>query len=1062
MRALCLGYRSGSVSRTSLGAIGAITALVCLFCLIPLSARAMVIDTFERGDEVGWSLVGDGSHMSDFSMQAGSPGKDSAFCLRLTSKSEFWSGVQAPNLAWIATLGPRSISLDARGSGGCGQICVDLQQSDGSRWWRIIDLPADGSWQHITATPDNFFAITNPANASKPDFAKPSTLWLTMRLAPGAKPTAESPAVMEIDNVEIGCTREASYAADGTASPKPASLRGVSVVVADTGKLPGLGQDASAPATISKLLETAGANVTVIEPGSLSGTLPSESVLIWEGPACAKGDWEAVEAYLRKGGALLWMGAGQPFLRPVDSPADDTPSRILTQGTYHTAHALSVSGDFKLTDFAKKLWPEFPTSLPPQTCRYLTTNDSIYLNTHWPWVDFIPLVTLGYQSRSWIWSDSSAFTGTPATLFRHHAGDHAGARIALVCVAANKDSIFSPQNRGFPYWISRLVRELAKPISVDPKLARIPKPGPTLTPANFFSYPGSVIGALDYDVRWSDPWARPDYKYAANRLGMNMMSAGIPWLYDPAPDGSVIDWAKTDRVVADAEKGGWGVVFDSLVFDGFGAYSWARASADGDTTPASIYNPLFKARYARAVAGLAARYANRPAVVAFILPPHTNTSMFGVDPGSVAQKAWAQYAAKRGLGPELPKQPEKGKLDFSPARAAYVDFWADGYLEFMRHVIRSVRRVSPKLPLLIRGPYMDVALSFRLASEFEGVAPHCECVETSVDVDAYMRGFAQRYGTPVSAENGWPKERGPALRMAVACTLMGGYSDLLFSFGGSVFARPGLPEFEALQRVWPNLKGAKYAKANVGLLIADTTIWAADPPNYQWAEGQANTAMLMERTGVPFVAVSAQWPKLEGLDVLVDDGRNYAFSPEALASLTDWVENGGTLIAYPTTGQYSSTGIGATLRTLPGYQLTEGEHRVGKGRIIVLASVPTDQKHSLAGNLRNLLLSRCNQPPAIAREWVNQAAFVKGNNTYLVVYNKSKDLVGAFFDEARLPAAIAALPSLRLTIDAPKGATSARELLTGRKLEIRNGVVKLNLPATWWRVVEFEIQKQTP
>jgi len=49
---------------------GIIALLVLLSCLAPLTSHAAVIDSFERGDEVGWSLVGDGNHMADFSMHS--------------------------------------------------------------------------------------------------------------------------------------------------------------------------------------------------------------------------------------------------------------------------------------------------------------------------------------------------------------------------------------------------------------------------------------------------------------------------------------------------------------------------------------------------------------------------------------------------------------------------------------------------------------------------------------------------------------------------------------------------------------------------------------------------------------------------------------------------------------------------------------------------------------------------------------------------------------------------------------------------------------------------------
>jgi hypothetical protein len=86
---------------------------------------------------------------------------------------------------------------------------------------------------------------------------------------------------------------------------------------------------------------------------------------------------------------------------------------------------------------------------------------------------------------------------------------------------------------------------------------------------------------------------------------------------------------------------------------------------------------------------------------------------------------------------------------------------------------------------------------------------------------------------------------------------------------------------------------------------------------------------------------------------------------------------------------------------------------------------------------------------------VNQAVLTDGEKTYLVVYNKSAQLVGAFFTESAIPAAEASLPRLEMTAAAPPGTTTARELVSARRLSISGGKVHFPLPRTQWRVIEF-------
>ncbi len=958
-------------------------AMVVFALMAAAPSMALLLDGFEDMDSAGWSQQGAWEYRAGYSVDVATPGCGSRWALRVTTKvKEGWCGVGAPLPK--GPLAPTAISLDARGNAECPEINVDIQQTDGARWWRIVGLPKDGSWLHVVAKPADFFAVANPHDAKAPDFTKIGALWISLR------PTNARPAWADIDNVKLEGVPEREAALSSLAQVKPEGPIDKSVMLLNLG-------------------------------------------------ASSYEDLRAVEETLRRGGAAVIYGAqASEYWR-------DGPGAKLTQGTFLGLHWTEQIGPWKMTEAGRCVWPALPGEMPAGKAWVLTTNDSVSRENNWPWVEVEPLVTTGYAGRNWI-AEQRQFTGSLATMMRFHAGPYAGARVIIISGAA----LMGPTPAANDYILSQATRTLATPIRVDAAETKLPKPGVAVTRANFFSHPEGVVGALDFGVR---EWSDPDVVYATRRLGMNVLVAGVPWMEKPAADGSVIEWAVTDRLVADAEKGGWAVVFDPYCF-GYGRFPWASEAGGKQAGPACIYNPVFAERFNGAMTTLAHRYAKRPSVVALFATPDTGTTCFYVDDSQVGKEAWAAYAAAHGLGPDLPRAPRPGEWDRSPARAAYIDFWADAAMGFLRATIKAIRAETPEMPILLRGPWLDVTVSYRIASEFEGVAPHCECVETSTEVESTLRGFALRYGTPVSGENGWPKERGAALRMSAATILLGGYNDMLFSFGGPIWARPGLREIEQLERVWPAMRGAKYATAKAGLLIPDARIWAGEPANF-FSAGGAHIEEFMERSGVPFMTVSAEWPKLDGLTVLADDGRNEVLPASARATIAEWVKGGGTLIAYPKTGSLDAAGGTQTMAEELGVTFDAGEKTVGAGRVVVLAEPPTDEKHPQSKAMLAALAKAGAAPPVAVTPWVNRAVFVKGRKTFVVLYDKRVSLVGAFFSEDRLPAEEAALPTVKLVATAPAGTVSARELVTGERLSITGGKVTLAIPGTQWRVIEF-------
>ncbi len=828
------------------------------------------------------------------------------------------------------------------------------------------------------------------------------------------------------------------------------------VLIADTSGLPPLGQDFSAYRNAETVLRRVGLSVRGMKAGKLGrlAALGKGAILLWEGPACRDTDWPHVDAFLRRGGALFWWGGGKPFSNPVDAggkilPSTDAPSNILTQGTLQPIHDVNATASWRLTSKGKDIWPDMARKMPSEKCFFLTTDDSIYLQKNWPWVEFIPLLTIGYNATNWV-SLPRSFSGSVVTLFRHRAGRYAGAQILLACLGNSDASPLSSVNRQSSATLIGAVRALVPPVQTEPSLASLARPAPPVNRKDFFSNTRGVLGCLDYAAA---DWGDPETIYSVKRLRMNVVVAGIPWLDEPAKDGSVIDWAATDKLVAQAQAGGWAVIFDGWMMC-LTHPVWATEKGGHGSMVASNHNPIFRERFQRAMAELAGRYAEHSSVVALFVTPTTSTSCFSIDESMYGMGAWAAHAAKQGLPTGLPRQPEGSELDLSPTRAAYIQFWAASYLTFMRGVIHAARANAPDMPLLVRGGYFASALEFRLASEFHNVAPHCECVETSRYVESTFRGFAQRYGVPISGENGWPKERGAALQMTIATILLGGYNDFEYSFGGPLWARPGLNGFEALSRVWPQMRGCQYAASRTAILVPDATMWASDWPKVR--QGGPCVRSFMERSGIPFQAVSAQWPKLDGIEILIAERSNDIMPDHARDAIANWVKRGGMLIAFPDTGRFDASGSSLSLaRSLGVESLKPGEVRVGTGKLVVLdGGVPT-WTDAPETKLIGILKAAGVAPPITVTPAVVQAVFVTERKVYLVVYNESVKLISAFFNESQLPAVEGALPSLTVTATIPKGMTSARDLIANAALPVVNGQVRFLLPATEWRVVEF-------
>ncbi len=1043
----------------------------------------IVLDDFEDGSDGGWSVVGHGPLMGMYQKGVVSPGHASLYGLRLTKgTAEGWCGVGISSLGKLKLTRLDAIRLWARSGKDVTGLLVDVHLSDGTRWWYRPGLPADGSWVRIEARPENFFCVENPKKlpVTRPELKNIGTLWLTIdKVAEKSK----GPWELQLDEVVLdGEGQTAKFAAVGGQSAKAPIWQGPKVMIGVLDKdafLP-VRPAVSVAGKMVKVLKASGTEAEMIAPENLGGQLDGGKIdiLVLSGPAFCAGDDARVIKYLKAGRSLWYIGTSpifsQPMIRrerkwePAKKWNPDPELNWIFDGPVQTRHWLDLTEpEFRLTKKGREWWSGFPVRLPATKCGFLTANDSISWPCSPPWVEVIPILETNYVSRNWIWQDDT-FTGWVMVKFAHRAGPFAGAKIIFAGLPDDPRSILHPGNPAFGPAVVKCAEELAKPVKGLWKgVPAAPLAGlPEITRKNFFTYPGPVFAPLNFG---GFPVDDPVFWKNMDLAGFNAIHVSIPFLDTMNAKGEVVDWKRADAYVRAARDHHKKVIFDPYDF------SWGRIQW---TTEQSRSNPVFLDRFGEGMEKLAARYRKDPTVVAtFAGPISVCYGSFGIDQTEFGKKGWQEYVQKT-LGLSLKQAshrygknftewkdlpfPEHRKADrynTGPIWADYLNFFIQSHHAFMRTLITRIRRGDPELPILMRGPYLDVSIHMKLAAEFPNVAPHCECVETTRDTEAYFRGPALSFGVPIGAENGWPKIRGGPLRMALADYLLGGYSYFLYSFGGPTFTRPGILDFYKTQQIARTLRLARYPATSLGLLIPDTTLYASESPSFFSMEGLPHLEFEMERFGFNFRSVSAQFPDFTGLKILIDDGSNFVLTPECRKKIADWVRQGGTLIAFPETGKYDLAGGAVSLEkelgTVFGGQDKKGRmEKVGKGEVVIFSKVP-EEKDELS-MFENYLVKFEARRDVVVTPHVNNACFRNGEKTYLVLCNKSADYVGSYFKESRLPAAEARLPNLELKVKPNFVFKRARDLATGKDFEIQNGTCTVHLPRTEFTVIEFD------
>jgi len=817
-----------------------------------------------------------------------------------------------------------------------------------------------------------------------------------------------------------------------------------------------------------------------IDPGKLRDYLEKVDVLVINPGMFAQNDIIPLMEFLRKGKAL-WLVGGAPFGKAIfqsgfdgwSKVGDDKLSpeekeaihvfaeRIIgnTAGEFRslTGSALKDGGNLQVTDVGRQVWPFTADKFAVNSSTALPQNDSIAKQTLPPWVKREILLTCKYDSRNWIFKEDT-FTGIVGEIMRHTSGEFAASRVAYLGLPIFGNSPMNPANPEFKTFAVSLLNKLMVPagketFNFDHNLASMP----ALTRENLFHYPGNVFAPLCFACIYqlNDRIFAEDLEYG----GFAACQFSILWLNQMTPEGEIVDWKTMDEIVNYLTKINKKVIFDPYHFQ-WGALQWSNKQ--------SVHDSVFKDRFIRAMEAICRRYKDNPTFVGLMVTPHTGTYAFAIDSSPEAKKAWAdflknqkkyslqqlstRYKQKITSWEQIPLPSEDKSKEFNvgPIWADYWAFHVQVYQNFMRDTIKRVRAICPTLPLLMRGPYLEVGLSADVASEFKDVAIHCECIETTIDTEGYFRSLGKRFKIPIGGENGWPKAHPHALKMAMADYLMGGYDIFLYSFAGPRWGRDCFADFYDAAMVKRGMGMAKYPDAKLAVLIPDTTLFACRPPNFFSMEGRPHIEGALERLGFDFEGISAAFPRFDGLSVIIADGSNFVISPELRDMLVEWISRGGTFIMYPHTAKITQDESETLARTLK-IKTDPGTYSIGKGKVIVVGKIPTDDA-ALSKILMPLQLKR----DFMVTPFVSNATFEDGKKKFLILYNKRTEILGSYFTESWTEATLKSLKPTRVSITPKFSFNSVRDMRTGKKIIPNGKTVNVTLPATDYVALEFE------
>ena len=830
-------------------------------------------------------------------------------------------------------------------------------------------------------------------------------------------------------------------------------------------------------AMMAEQLRRAGATVELIAPEKLESIASRSDLtaLIIPDSALGVSDLKGIEAWIRSGRPIVfltpvdWTESLQKKGIPIEGELRDRlrrmNERIFGYSMRMPIHSnLLDGGKVEVLPAGKTHLGELAGAAVPRA-QVVPLYNSCLKQALGPEVAVENWLAVRTRERNWI-QQEDIFVGIVAQLQRHTGGEYAGARVFFSGLPLDGSSPWNPARAAFVGHLNAVLSALECTFEVRERQAVALPELPKLTRENFFNYPGAIMGALCFG----------NYDYLDdNRIFAEDMAAGgfemacycVPWLLTADENGEVVDWKRLDWIVEQCGRLGRKLMLDPypVLFD-WGHYQWRKGKAG--------FNPAFRPIYLDALKRIVERYKDNDTLVAMWATSYTGDMDFAStvnDKTPELLAMWQQWLQKRygEIGKlnaryqsgyagfdqiPFPEVKGEGPFNIGPEWYDFSEFHIESYQEFLRDSIRTIRSVAPTMPLTTRGGFMDVAVTMEVAAEFPGVAAHSECVETTYDTEGFFRSLGRSFEIPITAENGWPKASAPAMRMALSDYLMGDYSAYTYSFDGPRWARDVYDDFRRAASARAVMKNAHYpAEAEVGLLVCDTTLLASRPPSFMSVEKLPHLQSALESCGFPFIGVSAQHPRFKTLKVIIDDGVNQVFTPEFRDQLLDWIEAGGIFVAFPSTGSFTFDGS-ESFRRKAELPAEAGTFRRGRGRIIQLEKVPARDPETIVK-----LLTELGMKPDVTLDPMVPNAMLKsadGSEQFLILFDKSPELVGSFFTESTHAAALARLPERNYTIRPARAARSAVELFTGETLTPdETGAFHLTVPPAELRVIQF-------
>jgi len=589
----------------------------------------------------------------------------------------------------------------------------------------------------------------------------------------------------------------------------------------------------------------------------------------------------------------------------------------------------------------------------------------------------------------------------------------------------------------------------------------------------------------------------------AREAGLHGFSVHIPWIPEGDSVETSINWSALDRWVKDAEASGLKVIIDAWDHRPYPQYfihfEQGEPRKHWEKYPSLVVTENHR-RWAALWQAVAERYAAHENVVGMFLAPGAQSS-FQID---LSDRAAADYVdflkkVKRRDLPELAMRHEMELASWQDVRPPdvdhpagnmvarildYHDFWEHQHLQFLDASAGAIRAASREMPLLLRGPY-DYGPNFRHAAQLMKthgpISVHAENVETTVDTHTPMLGSHLRYGVPISAENGWPGNRGEPGRHAYYKALMGNYTAFLYSGGGS---NQLLPNLEALAEyayldALLRRSSARPVVPRVAALINETSQLlpaVGMSLDSKWKTPQFHRVLF--RRGYPTMATNIDQPDLEGIDIALDGGDNTVVRRSVLRSLMRWVSEGHTLVISDTMAAYDETGpvspLADRLRSPnhPVYGVPTEKIRppepfltpaggspvqrvaVGAGRVLLLGRLEHEQMDATLGAVLDSLGA---DRPVVCEPPVPLVVRAGEREMYIVLYDVDIDTIGGYFnyDDAVEDLEISDR-FLPLSLTVPFTPASAVNLATGRTLEVQEKRIRLDLRKGHGAVVRLE------